>query len=179
MSTISGPRPIGIVNVATHLVASNLITLTPSVINNWPTANKAFYATIYVPGLCVATKLFWVNGTTLNGNFDMAIYDAVSLKRLTSMTPVSQAGFSGVTQITTLASPVTLRPGEYLLGISGSGTGRICQTGLGATRLSNALLLYEQTSAHPLPDPAVPVACTAGFVLPYIGFFTDQCGLTT
>jgi len=74
----------------------------------------------------VVASLFIANGTTINGNTDIAIYSSGgsgTSTRITSVGTIAQSGAS-VPQIRALATPILLPPGNYYLAVYNSGTGQ-------------------------------------------------------
>ena len=74
----------------------------------------------------LVASLFIANGTTINGNTDVAIYAAGgsgTSTRITSVGTTAQSGAS-VLQIRALATPLLLPAGNYYLAVYNSGTGQ-------------------------------------------------------
>jgi hypothetical protein len=134
----------------------------------YPTANKAFYYPLTITHPYTVKTLWWANGTTVTGTVDVAVYDE-TMHRLTSMGPQNQTPATAIQQFTLVPS-IVLQPGQYFLGISClATTDNLFRSAAfsfaGQLRAFNSL---EQTSAHPLPAVATPVAITANY-LPIFG----------
>lgn len=135
----------------------------------WPAANKAIYYPIRLPAAWPVKRLWWVNGATTAGAWSVAIIRRSDLARLVTSGAVTQAGVN-VPQFASV--DVVLPPGDYLVGGSASLTTttiwRHTLTGVDHARIAGQL---EQLTAHPIPDPAVPVQMTSNF-LGYFGLST-------
>jgi len=132
----------------------------------WPTANKAFYVEIFIPEIYTISQFGWINSNVTGGNFDAGIYN-VDLDLIVKTGSTAQTA-GGQIQVVNVAD-TELAPGFYYVGIShDTATSRIIR-GLATdvTRTTGARL-FEQASAFPLPDPAVPVPQTTGFILPVV-----------
>lgn len=138
----------------------------------WPAANTAIFHPFYLPFRYIVRRMFWVNGTTASGNWDIGIYSSAG-KRLVSSGSTAASGTS-VPQFVTLANPLLIGPGFYYLATALSIT--TASRAFGSSTLSLAKLrqaagvLYQAT-ALPLPDPMVGVAPTGSALW-------QLCGIT-
>lgn len=127
----------------------------------WPANNQAQYYPFTIYEHSLARQLFFWVGATSSGNIDVAIYDS-ALKRIVSMGTTAMSATVNTIQLVDITD-TWLPPGRYLLGVACSTTGGTC---FGTTANADEVALpgiavYEQASAMPLPDPAVPVISTA------------------
>jgi len=132
----------------------------------WPTANKAYYVEIFVPEIYTISQFGWINANVIGGNFDVGIYDA-NLDLIIKTGSTAQAGDSVIQTVN--VADTEIQPGFYYVGISHDTASSRIIRGLATdvTRTTGARL-FEQASAFPLPDPAVPVPQTTGFILPVV-----------
>lgn len=126
----------------------------------WPTNNLAFYYPFRVHSICTAYQLLFFVGATSSGDIDVAIYDAQKNRIVSAGTTAMSATVNTVQEIN--ITDTVLYPGEYLLGVACSTT---AGTVFGSAVFSDerafaAFPVYEQATALPLPDPAVPVLAT-------------------
>lgn len=150
---------------------SNNVTYSAS--TNWPTANKAFFAIVRIVEPVILTKAYWHNGSNVAGNVDVGIYDAATLKKVWSSGTVSQSGIN-TRQSVTITGGVAVIPGLYYIAMaSDTATNhRVIQASYSNAVNSSMVGVFEQASAFNLPDPAVPVTTTGGFLRPIMGFVT-------
>lgn len=121
----------------------------------WPTANKAIYVPFVVRSPFVAMKIFTEIGTA-SGNIDVGIYDNQK-NQLVSGGGVAQAGSSAIQTFD--ITDTTLNTGVYYMAMAAdNNTGTIFRTALSSLIWAGAAGLLMQTSAYPLPSPAVWVA---------------------
>lgn len=119
----------------------------------WPTANLAYFYPFTLKYPYVVKKVWWGNGTAVNGTTDVGIY-SVGGTLLTSSGATTQAGTS-VIQSVTLGTPYLLTPGSYYMAMSAS-TGTTCQY----FRFAPTVLQMQywggaqMASAHALPTTA-------------------------
>ena len=130
----------------------------------WTANNLAYYYPFRLTTHETAYQLlFWV-GATSSGNIDVGIYDD-QYKRIVSAGTTAMSATVNTVQELNIAD-TALKPGNYFLGAS-------CSTTAGTTFgvimndewAMSALQIYEQATALPLPDPAVPVLTTQGSCL--------------
>lgn len=149
-----------------------------------PTQNRAFGIPIAVHRTTTFRRFGVLNGATINGNFDVGIYtapDGGTSERINSIGATLQVGANNA-QFVTLATPVTLNPGVYMMVFSqSSATGTYQQMPsldaaagwLAASNAGQAAILMGilvMAAAHPLPATitwAVPNAA-ADDVPPFI-----------
>lgn len=122
-------------------------------------ANRAIYYPLIVPSACVARRMWWVNGSTVNAsyNIDVGIYADAGYKpgvKLVSTGSTAQGTASQVQFVD--VTDTTLAPGRYWLAIVCS---TVSATVFRVTVAANidALLRFEEASALPLPATATPV----------------------
>lgn len=170
-------EPMGTMGIGNVLMLnpslSSFTGMTLITASNWPTANKAFYATIYIPEDIIISKLYWVTGTATAGNIDVGIFRTTDLKKVISTGSQSLGTASAGHAVS--VGPVVVRKGYYIMGCSLDTTtnARVVSGttfNAGASHIGGC---YEQTSAFPLPDPITPVEQTATFWIPYVGFYTS------
>lgn len=130
------------------------------------TQNQAVYVPFAVTSTRTAYKMFCLNGSTVDGNLDLAIYNS-SGTRLVSIGATAQAGTS-VTQIFNIAD-TSLEAGTYYMAISGSSaTGTLFRWTSGSVP-AEFLNVGREAAAHPLPAAATFAANTATLSVPVFG----------
>jgi hypothetical protein len=137
----------------------------------WPNANEAFYIRVVNPTEFTPSFAWWFNGATVNGNMDVGIY-TTDFVRLGSTGAVAQADINQV-QVTAFAT--TIPAGELILGISSSSATATIRMwtplGTNGVNVPDTLEAAQQTSAHVLPNPAVPAQPTDFQLVPAFGFY--------
>ena len=126
----------------------------------WPANDKAYYYPFRLHEFVTARQLlFWV-GATSSGNIDVAIYDS-QLNRIVAAGSTAMSATVNTWQEINITDTV-LPPGDYYLGVACSTTAGTCfmSAGLADEQALSKWPIYEQASALPLPNPAVPVLCT-------------------
>lgn len=131
------------------------------------TTNQAVFAPIPIQKPFVVAQLFCRNGTVVSGNVDMAVYNDQK-NRLVSIGATAQAGTSAVQAFN--ITDTLLLPGLYYLGIGWSSATATFWRSSGTAPFYNGagLLLQTALGAATLPNPAVWVTDTSGF-LPIMG----------
>lgn len=132
----------------------------------WPAANRALYMPLYIESPGVVAKLWWLNGATASGNVDIGLYNA-DYTKIVSAGSTAQ-GTINVLQEVDIAD-VTLARGTYYIGMaSDDATATFYRLTPSNLLVAEAAGQLQQSSAFPLPSPAVPVA-TASVYVPYCG----------
>lgn len=133
-----------------------------------PASTTGSTTAIFVPFIlrapAIVVKLWCANGTVVSGNIDMGIYAPDGTKKVT-MGSTAQAGI-GLIQVFDIAD-TALAAGKYYLGYAldnTTGTLMFWTT----TLLARGLGVLMQTTAFPLPSPAV-FAATASTKIPFMG----------
>jgi len=139
-------------------------------LTTWPTAlvsaafnaaDTAYYTPLWVPTLCVARRLFWANGSTVSGayNVDVGIYADSGGKpgnRLVSTGLTAQGTALQLQFVDTTDTVVT--PGLWWLAITCSSTSAtFYRYDVEAYTAFDTVVGLEQASASPLPATATPV----------------------
>lgn len=127
-------------------------------------ANRAYVQPFLLQRPVVVTKLGWINGATVAGNVDVAIYDN-NLDLILSCGSTAQSGTNA--KQTVDVTDTTLRPGIYYMAMAVSdGTATVSRMGisnLGAFNAGGQRLqgFFRQDST----GPALPstIGGTAGF----------------
>jgi hypothetical protein len=174
-SAYSEPVP-RIVGVMSHWCPSRAIGAAWAS-GSWHSADTAIYVPIVVPTTCVARRVWWVNGDTVNAsyNIEAGLYlsdtDAPSGKLVTSG---SVAQGTAVSVQFADITDTTLTPGPYWLYFSCSTTSatflRVASPHLGW----DELLLLSQGSVGPgsAPATATPAEPASVAAFPLFGFAT-------
>lgn len=161
--------PTGVIVAPPVLTPFNMESLGPSMgtaplggatSTTWTVNNKGYYYPFRLDQIVTARQLlFWV-GATSSGNIDVAIYDS-QLNRIVSAGTTAMSATVNTWQELNITDTV-LHPGDYYLGVSCSTTVGTCFTQSSSADESalSRWPVYEQASALPLPNPAVPVVCT-------------------
>ena len=129
---------------------------------SYAATDAAFYHPVVVPVTCVVRRMWWANGSTVSAsyNIDVGIYADAGRKpgrRLVSTGSTAQ-GTASVVQFVDVTDTV-LPPGLYWLGMA-------CSSSVATffrqntSQAVNALLIFQQSSALPLPSTATPVEAT-------------------
>jgi hypothetical protein len=137
--------------------------------------NRGVWHPIQVPSVCVARRIFWVNGATQAGNIEAGIYLDGGYKpgaKLITTGSVAQSAATNDIQFTDITD-TTLAPGLYWLYIAASSTSTTL------FRSSMSLLggqvgwKFHQDSIGPgsAPATATPVASTGANIY-FVGFST-------
>lgn len=138
-------------------------------------ANRAVYTPIFIPTVCVATRMWWANGSTVSAsyNVDAGIYLDSGFKPGTKLisTGSTAQGTASEVQFADITD-TTLTPGRYWLGFTCSSTSATffrasANWGAGA----DAYFRFEEASALPLPASATPVE-SSGLNFYLFGFST-------
>jgi len=134
----------------------------PALSQSWSTANMALYVPFYVNDIGLVVEQFSVqNGGTISGNFDIGIYDAVTLAKIISTGSTAQAGTNAVQFVNVADTPIG-PPGWYLLAMAcDNTTAQFPMPSIDGINLAAAGVSI-QTSAFPLPSTATPATPSNG-----------------
>lgn len=138
----------------------------------WIGNNQAIFLPFTLTDWTVAYQLlFWV-GATSNGNIDVGIYDSQKNRIVSAGSTAMSATVNTVQELN--ITDTTLPPGDYLLaGVCSTTTGTVFRRSPGLATdegTLSALVIYEQATALPLPDPCAPTVTTnATPFVPVIG----------
>lgn len=134
----------------------------------WGNANDALFLPFTLQGSITVVKLWCVNGATVAGNVDMAIYDA-SGTRLVSIGSTAQAGASAVQEFN--IPDTALAAGRYYIALSQSDVTSTMAifTAPAAGGYWKSLGVAFQATAHPLPSTAT-LAVQNSSQIPLIGW---------
>jgi len=115
-------------------------------------------------------RLWWLNGTSVAGNVDVAIYDAAGVQLISTGSTVQ----SGTNNIQSVAVDYTLGIGSYWLGLATSSTGTfqsfLTQANTIRQRDSFGIAQHFTVgSAIPLPTQLV-FGSNLCYAFPYFGF---------
>lgn len=84
----------------------------------WPAANLAIYVPLQLPFWYPVKRVFWVNGSTITGNYDLGIYskggNRMASTGSTAMTPASDLQYANL--------DILLSPGAYYIALLNDGT---------------------------------------------------------
>lgn len=130
-------------------------------VQTWPAANRALYIPVIVPTTVTVVKMFMLNGATINGNFDVGIYD--DQKNLIVSKGSTAHASANVIQAFDITD-TTLSPGVYYFGIASDSATATIQAFTNAIPLCQASGVLSQATAFPLPSPAVWVAAQDAYV---------------
>ena len=130
----------------------------------WPTTNGAIFVPFVLYSPMMVVKMF-VSVGTASGNVDVGIYDT-GQNRLVSMGSTAMAGSSAI-QIFDIAD-TQLNDGVYYMAVAvDNGTGTLSAQNP-AIAITSSMGILSQSSAFPLPNPAVFAAASAAYV-PLVG----------
>lgn len=128
----------------------------------WIAADRAIYVPLYVPAPAVVVKLWWLNGTSVSGNIDCALYRASDLSRVVTVGGVAQAGVSAVQEAD--VADTSIGSGVYLLALSADNAiGHVIRN-TNELRIHRPAGVLQQASAYPLPATADPATLASAFV---------------
>lgn len=136
----------------------------------WGTGNQARYVPIYVPEPSIIVKLLAYNGTAVNGNTDIGLYDSAG-NEIVGIAAAAQAGTSNWQEFDIADTP--LLPGVlYYIGLLNTGT-----TGtyisVANKEVGRALGVFSQAvGAGTLPSPTATFAALDAAVVPLVGMAT-------
>lgn len=147
--------PFGIDSIVREMTDANMLGSNAS--TAWPLANRIYYYPFYVDDVTIVSKLGFLNGNTVSGNFEAGIYDAKTLARLGTTGSTAQAGTS-TAQITALTGDVTLNPGCYFAALTlNNTTGTYNRLNHGIVQLADAWgQRQESPGVFGLPATATP-----------------------
>ena len=130
----------------------------------WPSANLAIYWPFAIMQPIVFDTFYTMNGATATGTIDMGVYDLQSLNLIKSVG--SGTNQTGTTAVQSFTVGVTVLPaGTYLFGMSlSSGSATLQALTVMGARYLHYGGYRQQSTAHPLPSTAVPVALTNDFM---------------
>lgn len=131
----------------------------------WPSANRAMFVPIWLPGPFKLASFFCVNGSTATGNIDMGIYGTDGTL-IASKGSTAQSGTSTL-QILTITA-VMLPPGRYYMAISASSTSTTFISRTPATNIQWRIGMLQAATQVPLAT-APTFATPASAVLPIFG----------
>lgn len=135
----------------------------------WPSANLAIYVPVIVQHTVVVTKLWYGNGTTGTGNYDIGLYDAAGTALLRKG---STAKPTTGTEIVWDCTDTTLRAGLYYLALASDSGSDTFNRANPSQPVPGALGVYTEASAFTLPATAT-FAVSAGSYIPAIGMLLN------
>jgi hypothetical protein len=132
----------------------------------WGTANQGMIVPITLVEPFDLRMFYVVNGSVISGNFDLGLYDTEG-QLIRSLGSTAQAGANTLQRVA--VAPEMLQPGDYYLSASfSSATATVFAKTLPNAGVEQALGVYEQASALPLPTRFIAAVGTLAF-LPLIG----------
>lgn len=136
--------------------------------SSWGTSNQGVYLPFTIPFDYTIRRVFWVNGSVLTGNGCLAIYTSGG-NQIYSTGAIARSGASAI-QFVTPASPITLRPDTYYLGLSiGTTTNGIFGSTSVTAIIARTIGILQQASVGTLPTSMTPIAPTTA-IYPLMGF---------
>ena len=131
-------------------------------------ANLAVYVPFVIDVPCVIMEWWWHNSTgTTAHNIDFGIYNE-DFTKVQSLGSTAGGTVASDLQNTSNWTDLTLAPGAYYMAFSNDSV-RIFLGSGDALGTYQAAGIVEQTTAFPLPSPAVPIVYARAF-LPHFGF---------
>lgn len=125
------------------------------------TANAGNFYPIYVPKQIALTRLYWQNGSVVNGNIDMGIYDDTDTL-LVSSGSTAQAGTDTIQRVTI---SLTLDPGFYWLALAADNATAQFRH-VATQQVRNHSGHFVATSSFPLPSTLpTPTSAAANIIL--------------
>lgn len=136
-------------------VALKGLSVTVSASAVWPASNLAVFVPFTVYETITVVKLSILNGSAVSGNVDVGIYDAGGA-RLVSSGSTAQSGASAIQTFD--ITDTVLSPGLYYLALAIDNTTATIEN-VSVTAIDvEALGVFQQASAFPLPSSATPAA---------------------
>lgn len=153
--------------LGTQLAASSTAAPTSA---TWPAANRALFIPLLITKGITVVKLWVLNGPTVSGNIDMAIYNSTYVRQV-SIGATAQAGVNQIQEFD--IADTALSAGIYYIGIAlNNTTGATYRyTSAGVTGAIQTWGMAEQAAAFALPNPMVPADIT--------DFYIPICGIAT
>ena len=148
-----------------------------------PVTSTAYFIPFWLGSAVSVTKVFWLNGTTVQGSIDVGIYDKDGTYILSAGSTTQSSGTS-TPQVVTLTNPVIIGPGQFYLAVSMNQTQghlfRFLWTTTTLGTMAGMKYLFDQ---FPLPTTNVtftnltntdaPLPLRALPYCPDIGFYSD------
>jgi len=158
------PPMVGPFTFGWSLVAQENCLGSPPASAGFESSNRAAYFPILLPTTCVARRMWWANGATVNATYhiDVGIYADAGYKpgaRLVSTGQTDQ-GTASELQFVDITD-LTLAPSLYWLAISSTSSSATIYRSSAVVGLYRALRMQE-AAANPLPATATPVQATSG-----------------
>ncbi len=150
---------------AFHSIGGQIGTTAPSSAA-WSTANRAIVIPFRLFKPATAYKMGVLNGATVNGNFDMGIYDAVGTK-LGSTGSTVHSG-TDILQEAPLTVPVKLGAGYFYMALAFDNNVAQILRRSHNNDICHGMGLYQMASAFALPATFAFAAPTGAYV-PMIG----------
>lgn len=136
---------------------SNFGVATP--LSNLLQQNRAYIIPFHLEEPIIITKLFCINGATVNGNFDIGIYSS-SFVRLLSTGSTAQAGTNAIQAID--VTDTVIGPGDFYMALAtGSATATFFTQNIATTPGQRSGMLMQNT-AFALPATLTPITITSG-----------------
>lgn len=131
----------------------------------WPAANRAIAYPFVLTNTATVLKMWVHNGATVNGNFDIGIYDEDWVRKVSSGS-TAQAGTSVLQEVD--VANTALSAGRYYMALCFDGTTATTQAssisaGLGVSGLKALGWAQQAVGAVTLPDPFVPAVVASNY----------------
>lgn len=137
----------------------------------WPSANLAIYVPVIVRHRVVVTGLWYANGATATGNYDIGLYDAAGaalLRKGTTAKPTT------IAEIVWDCTDTTIGPGVYYLALaSDSGTDTFARASPAAPILA-AMGVLSEASGFVLPATATFAVPQTLAYIPVVGMLLNS-----
>lgn len=133
------------------------------------TADRVWYIPVWMPNVCKVTHLYLENGSVVNGNIELGLYD-LDGNRLVTTGAVAQAGTTAV-QAIALGTAFRVNKGAYYWSfVQSSATGRYQSVTALSGSKARAFGHYIQASTSALPATWTP-AFDATIAIPVGGAY--------
>ena len=141
----------------------------------WPTAGLAIYVPVIVPRAIIVKRLWYANGNTATGNYDIGLYDAsgAAIVRRGSTAKNTTPG-----EAVWDCTDTTIGPGLYYLALSCSNNTDTFYRWTPTVPVATANGLLTETSAMPLPTTATFAITQSLAYLPVLGLLTNAAAVT-
>jgi hypothetical protein len=136
----------------------------------WPTADLAIYSPVIVRSRSVVKQLWYFNGVTATGNYDIGLYDAGGTALLRKG---STAKTTTSTEIVWDCTDTTIGPGIYYLALVCSNATDTFSVANPSAPALTAFGILTEAAALPLPATATFALTHSLAAAPLVGMFLD------
>jgi hypothetical protein len=139
-------------SIAEQITSLGGVVINSLTSNAWPSGSFAILTPFYLQSRMYVDTMYWINGATVAGQVDMAVYTEDGTK-IFGTGPVLQSGTTSL-QFNSLSPEWELGPGVYYLALvasSGSATFRSAFNSLSTGAMAQVLGMACAPAQYPLP----------------------------